>query len=86
MKTIGHILGGGNGKRVIGIISGPDAVNQQITVNGRVWRFDYDDMGGPLWLKADGFTPRRCQNPHRAVWKEWEAWHADYLKRHPRKS
>jgi hypothetical protein len=86
MKTIGHIYGGGNGRRVIGIISGPDAVNQQIIVNGRVWRFDFDEWGGPLWLKADGSTPRQCQNPNRAVWKAWEAWYADYLKQNPRKA
>jgi hypothetical protein len=78
MKTIGHILGGGNGRRVIGIISGPDAVNQVITVNGRPWRFDFDEMGGPLWLKADGTTPRACQNPNRAVWDAFQIWHDNW--------
>ena len=71
MKTIATIVEGGVRT---GIISGPDACNQTIKVNGRIWRFDYDRWGGPLWLKKDFTTPRKCQCPNKAVWKAWERW------------
>lgn len=70
MKTIGRIYDAG-------IISGPDAWDQKITVNGRVWRFDFDRECGPLWLKADG-TPRQCQNPNKAVWDAFQQWHENW--------
>ena len=75
MKTIGTLQ---NGDTVIGYISGPDACNQEITVNGRIWRFDFDRYGGPLWLRADG-EPRKCQCPTaKAVWDAFEAWHKEW--------
>ena len=55
------------------ILKGPDLTDQQIVVNGRIWRFDYDKMFGPLWLRKDG-TERTCQYPNKAVWKEFEKW------------
>lgn len=42
--------------------------------NGKEWRFDFDEYGGPLWLRKDG-EPRKCQNPNKAVWRRWEGWH-----------
>ncbi|WP_397383433.1 hypothetical protein [Prosthecobacter sp.] len=75
MKTIGKIL---DGDQVIGIISGPDASDQSIVVNGREWRFDFCDYGGPLWLRKDG-NPRACQCPTvKAVWDEFQKWHDGY--------
>jgi len=59
---------------VTGVVHGPDAPNQSIRVHGKEWRFDFDVHGGPLWLRKDG-EPRKCQNPGKAVWKEWERWH-----------
>jgi len=57
-----------------GIVDGADADNQEIVVNGRVWRFDYDERWGPLWLKKDG-SPRKCQVPtNHAVWAAWDEW------------
>lgn len=50
-----------------------DKPDQQIVVNGKVWRFDYDRHLGPLWLRKDG-SERRCQNPNKAVWAAFEAW------------
>jgi len=48
MRTIRTIREGG---KVVGIISGPDACDQSFVVNGRTWRFDFDEYGGPLWLR-----------------------------------
>jgi hypothetical protein len=55
------------------IISVCDTPNQEVIVNGRIWRFDYDCWFGPLWLKKDG-TERKCQNPNKAVWRAFENW------------
>ena len=55
------------------IISVCDTPNQQVTVNGRAWRFHYDRYFGPLWLKKDG-TERKCQNPGKPVWRAFEEW------------
>ena len=55
------------------IISVCDMPDQQVTVNGRTWRFDYDRHLGPLWLKKDG-TERKCQNPGKPVWRAFDEW------------
>ncbi len=55
------------------IITVSDFSDQEITVNGKVWRFDYSRRLGPLWLKKDG-SERRCQNPNKAVWAAFEQW------------
>ena len=61
------------------IITVCDLADQEITVNGKVWRFDYDRRLGPLWLKKDG-SERRCQNPSKAVWKAFEQWLIEHDK------
>lgn len=61
-----------NGK-VVGLVHGPDTTNQSITVNGRVWRFDFHEYCGPLWLRKDG-NPRKCQNPNKKVWTAFQRW------------
>jgi len=71
MKRIATIVENG---RVVGLVHGPDACDQRILVNGKEWRFDFDEYGGPLWLRKDG-EPRQCQNPNKAVWRRWEGWH-----------
>ena len=45
-----------------------------ITVNGRIWKFSFHRYCGPIWMKADGYTPRKCQNPKKEVWDEFERW------------
>ena len=55
------------------IISVCDMPDQQVTVNGRTWRFHYDRYLGPLWLKKDG-TERRCQHPGKPVWRAFDEW------------
>ena len=55
------------------LISAPDYVGAEVVVNGRVWRFDFFQQSGPLWLKKDG-TDRQCQNPQKAVWDAFEQW------------
>lgn len=71
MKRIAEITENG---RVVGLVHGADASDQEIVVNGRVWRFDYDEHCGPLWLRKDG-AERKCQNPNKAVWREFDAWY-----------
>lgn len=51
------------------IVHGPDLVDQKVVVKGRVWRFDYDQHFGPLWLREDG-----NQNVPAAVWRAYERW------------
>jgi len=62
------------------IVSVPEFIDQSIIVNGRIWRFEFDRRLGPLWLKADGFTPRECQNPKKAVWEAFEIWMKENVK------
>jgi len=71
MKRIATITDGAG--KFTGLVHGPDLYDQEITVNGRVWRFDFDKWYGPLWLRKDG-SERKCQNPNKAVWKEFEKW------------
>lgn len=60
--------------RLIGIVDGPDATNQHVTVKGKKWRFDFDEYCGPLWLRSDGWTSRKNQNPPKAVWNAFSRW------------
>lgn len=55
------------------IVSGPDMCDQEILVNGRAWKFDFDRYCGPFWLKKDG-NPRANQNPNKKVWAAFEQW------------
>lgn len=71
MKALAHIIESG---KVVGIVDGPDFTNQKITVNGKVWRFDFDEYCGPLWLKADGYSARKNQNPPMPVWEAFQKW------------
>jgi hypothetical protein len=59
-----------NENTVISVCDNPD---QQLDVNGRIWRFDYDRWLGPVFLKKNG-EPRECQNPNKAVWQAFENW------------
>ena len=77
MKRIATIVENGN---VVGLVHGPDACDQTITVNGRVWQFDHDERLGPLWLRKDG-KERACQCPGNAVWREWEKWHKRWTRK-----
>lgn len=61
------------------VITVADIFDQQVSVNGRIWRFDYDRHLGPLWLKKDG-NERRCQNPNKAVWRAFEQWLIEHDK------
>jgi hypothetical protein len=55
------------------VLSVCDMPGNEIIVDGKAWRFDFDRQLGPLWLKKDG-TERSCQNPSRRVWKAFECW------------
>lgn len=47
-------------------------------VNGRVWRWEFNERGGPLFLRADG-EPRKNQCPTvEAVWDAFTRWHKRY--------
>jgi hypothetical protein len=58
-------------------LENPDICDQQITVKGRVWRFDFDHRFGPLWLRKDG-GPRKHQCPPDAVWDAFAVWFDSY--------
>lgn len=81
MKRIAEIVEGG---QVVGIVHGHDAYDQEIRVNGRVWRFDHDERLGPLWLRKDG-SERKCQCPGKAVWRAWEKWHRKWVGNNAKK-
>ena len=47
-------------------------------VNGRKWRWEFHEWGGPLFLRADG-EPRKNQCPTvKAVWDAFTRWHKRY--------
>jgi hypothetical protein len=47
-------------------------------VNGRIWRWEFHEYGGPLFLRADG-EPRKNQCPTlKAVWEAFDRWHEQY--------
>ena len=47
-------------------------------VKGRVWRWQFHEYGGPLFLRADG-EPRKNQCPTvKAVWDAFKRWHKRY--------
>jgi len=47
-------------------------------VNGRLWRWEFNEYSGPLFLRKDG-SERKCQFPTvKAVWDAFEAWHIRY--------
>lgn len=71
MKTVATLRN--ESGAIIGIASGPDFTDQEITVGGRVWRFNFDRRGGPEWIRKDGM-PRKCQSPNKAVWDAFEVW------------
>lgn len=54
-------------------IDGPDAIDV-VYVDGKAWHFEFHERLGPTWLKADKWTPRKCQCPKKSVWVEFEKW------------
>ena len=47
-------------------------------VNGKEWRWEYHEYGGPLFLRKDG-QPRACQCPTiPAVWDAFTKWQTEY--------
>lgn len=76
MKRLAEIVENG---RVIGLVHGADATNQEIVVNGRTWRFDFDEWCGPLWLTKAG-QARKCQCPNKKVWDAFDVWMKEYSK------
>lgn len=47
-------------------------------VNGRLWKWEFHEYGGPHFLKADG-TPRKNQCPTvKAVRDAFDAWLEGY--------
>ncbi len=68
--------------QVVGMVHGPDATGQSITVKGRKWFFDFDNRFGPLWLRKDLHSPRKCQCPKKEVWDQFSQWLKAWRKRH----
>lgn len=54
-----------------------------VIVDGRKWEFDFEDYGGPLWLKKNGGS-RKCQFPtNKKVWAAFKEWLDEYRKINP---
>jgi hypothetical protein len=62
------------------IITVADELQQEINVDGKIWRFDFDRHLGPCWLKKNG-EPRSCQSPNKRVWEEFSKWFETWNKR-----
>ena len=59
-------------------VSLPDAMDQEIVVEGKIWRFDFSEHLGPIWMNKDG-TDKKCQCPtNPAVWVEFEKWRKEW--------
>jgi len=52
----------------------------RIVWNGRVVRFDFSRMFGPLFLRLTDGEPKKIQpiNPKCHSWQAFEAWHQQY--------
>jgi len=46
----------------------------EAVVNGRVWRWDWSNWGGPLFLNKDGSDRKRRPGDRHPVWKAVERW------------
>ncbi len=55
------------------ILTFPDAYGEA-TVNGRKWRWDYTNWGGPIFLNKDGSDRKRPPGEKHPVWKALERW------------
>lgn len=66
--------------RCCGLVHGPDEVGCSVKALGKTWRFDHDNRFGPLWVKRNGYTDCRRQNPPKAVWRAYERWYNRKVK------
>lgn len=55
------------------ILTVPDDYGEA-TVNGRKWRWDYTNWGGPIFLNKDGTDRKRLPGEKHPVWKAFEKW------------
>jgi hypothetical protein len=63
----------------VGYIDYADAEGSAV-VNGRVWRWEFSECGGPLFLRSD-LEPRKCQCPTvKEVWNAFDNWLRRYEK------
>jgi hypothetical protein len=47
----------------------------EIVVGGVVWRFEFSNYFGPLWLNKDR-SEKKNQNPSKKVWDAWyDQWY-----------
>ena len=51
-------------------------------VNGRLIRWEFHEYLGPLFLRADGYTPLKKQpSEHHGVWPHFTRWMKRYEKK-----
>ena len=55
------------------ILTFPDAYGEA-TVNGRKWRWDYTNWGGPIFLNKDGSDRKRTPSERHPVWNAFARW------------
>lgn len=66
------------------ITSFVDAANQQVTVNGKVVRFDFSRRFGPLLIDEEGRELDKQPISERdAFWPPFNRWLADWTRKNP---
>lgn len=55
------------------VVTMPDGYGET-KINGRVWRWDWTNWGGPIFLNKDGSDKLRQPGPKHPVWKAVERW------------
>lgn len=63
------------------IVCGPDAEGSGVDRNGKLWRWDFHEYCGPLFLKKNG-DPLKNQpmTENHPAWAPFEAWLRDRSK------
>jgi hypothetical protein len=55
------------------VVSMPDDYGQA-RVNGQVWRWDWHNYLGPIFLNKDGSDKKRQPGPKHPVWRAVARW------------
>lgn len=51
-----------------------------VTVNGKVWNFEFHEFCGPMFLRKDGQPRRYIPSENHPVWNEFGKWLKKYNK------
>lgn len=65
--------------RVVGYIDYHDGEGSAV-VNGREYRWEFHEWGGPIFLRKDGEPFKRTPGENHPVWKAFDEWLKQYQK------